>query len=246
MENTSQTLSEQDRRSAARGFGFLTWGFVFLLYVGFTAPLGAVRVLVPPPTVGWLLFLVGLALLPAAPRVAAARTWALGALILSVPAGFVVPRLEQAHQWYGVLRTGALLANYLVGVGAVVCLMGFVRNFARRHGAGDLAEGARLRQWLFLASALMPLAHMLANRAIEADIVAGLWPVLIPPVLSIACITAIVSYMGALVRLCTGTGPQRTRPAAHEEHEPDVKDLWDAPPEDEAPAGDDGTDPTGT
>ncbi|MFP4149460.1 MAG: hypothetical protein ACLFV0_08225 [Nitriliruptoraceae bacterium] len=120
-------------------------------------------------------------------------------------------------------------------MGAVVCLMGFVRDFADDRGARNLAEGARLRQWLFLANALMPLAHMLGSRAIEAEIVAGLWPVLIPPVVSIVAITAIVSYMGALVRLCAGTGTVRTHASTTQQHEQGVRDLWSDASEPEAP-----------
>jgi hypothetical protein len=237
MGNEPVELSDQDYRRAARGFTVLAWAFVFLLYLGVSLETARLTLLLPPPTVGWLLFLWGLWLLPSAPELRTAVTWALAALVLSIPAGFVLTRLEQAHAWYRVLRTGALLASYLLGVAAVFCLLGFGRRFAERAGAAGLAADAPLRAWLFTISALMPLAQVILNTVLSDGPV---WPLMLPPVVSVVAITAIVSYIGAFVRLCSTAHrqPRQRKAPPGNDMEAAVEDLWEGSQDAESPHND--------
>ena len=246
MEHAQTGLSGEELQRATRGFGILAWAFVFLLYIGIPWTLGPIRIVLPPPTLGWLMIVWAIWLLPQSPELRAAVTWALGALVLSVLAGFVVESADNSYRWYRVLRTAALPANYLVGAGAVFGLMSFCRRFAREAGARELAQAAPLRAWLYLASAVMPLTAMLLQRALDGTPV---WLAFLPAFVSVVAITALVSYAGAFVRLCT-TARKRprqteTRPAA--EHEA-VEELWseesetavEQPETDRGPSNDDG------
>jgi hypothetical protein len=224
MGQDKEDISPQYYRKAAGGFGFLIWGFVFLVYVGVAPRWGAVQLLVPPPSIGWLLFLIGLARLPGTDRVRAAFTWAIAAFVLSLPAGIMITAWD-GQQWYALVQTGSLVGTFWLGVGAVICLMGYAREFARDAGARGLAHGASLRSGLFLLNAMMPPAQLLAGRAIREGLIDGLWAVALPPVISALAITGIISYMGAFVRLCdrpkrsahaTGTPVQDNREATRE------------------------------
>lgn len=211
---TPEALTELEARGHARAYTMFVWAFLFMVFLHPGARIGPVRVVMMPAAVGWVLMLCGLRRLRRTEESRQAARWAALALLFSLPFVFQLDALRD-QKWYVICVLGAQALMSVCAVLFVFPLMAYTAELARALGSRVVAGGARGRAVMFVASLLMPYAVQLVAAAVRRAPDPGLlgFSALVPLLLGALLITAVMSYMGSVVRLCSTSATSTTRSA---------------------------------